>query len=117
MSESQVTISVQPGPIAYVVTVAGRVDSSNANELDQTLSQLIEDKHFKLVLELTEVVYMSSAGLRGIVSALRSAKKKHGGDVRIAAPSERVSEVFSLAGLTPMFQMFDDVETAVNSFN
>ncbi len=58
------------------MTVAGRVDSSNANELDTLLAQLIEDKHFKLVLELTEVVYMSSAGLRGIVSALRSAKKK-----------------------------------------
>lgn len=116
MSESQVTITVQPESIAYIVTVVGRVDSSNANELDGTLSQLIEDKHTKLVLELTDVTYMSSAGLRSIVSALRGAKKKLGGDVRIAAPSERVSEVFSLAGLTPMFQMFDDVETAVNSF-
>lgn len=117
MSESQVTISVKPGPEAYVVTVVGRVDSSNASELDGTLAQLIEDKHSKLVLELTEVTYMSSAGLRAIVSALRAAKKKHGGDVRIAAPSERVSEVFSLAGLTPMFTMFDDVETAVSSFD
>lgn len=116
MSESQVNISVKPGPIAYVVTVAGRIDSSNANELDETLSQLIEDKHIKLVLTLTDVTYMSSAGLRAVVSALRGAKKKYGGDVRIAAPSERVAEVFSLAGLTPMFQMFDDAETAVKSF-
>ena len=116
MSESQVTISVQPGPVAYIVTVVGRVDSSNANELDTTLAQLISDGHNKLVLELTEITYMSSAGLRAIVSALRSVKKKHG-DVRIAAPSERVSEVFALAGLNPLFQTFADVETAVNSFN
>ncbi len=116
MSESQVTISVRPGKVAYVVTVVGRIDSSNASELDTTLAQLIDDSHHKLVLELTEVSYMSSAGLRAIVSALRTAKKKHG-DVRIAAPSERVSEVFTLAGLTPLFQMFDDIETAVNSFD
>ena len=116
MSESQVTISVQPGSVAYIVTVVGRVDSSNANELDTTLTQLISDGHKKLVLELTEITYMSSAGLRAIVSALRAAKKKRG-NVRIAAPSERVAEVFELAGLNPLFQTFDDVETAVNSFN
>ena len=117
MSESQVTISVQPGKVAYIVSVVGRIDSSNASELDTTLAQLITDNHSKLVLALTEVSYMSSAGLRAIVSALRSAKKKHSGDVRIAAPSERVSEVFDLAGLTPLFQIFDNVETAVNSFD
>ncbi len=115
MSESQVTISVDPGPVAYVVTVAGRVDSSNASELDEALSQLIEDKITKLVLELAGVTYMSSAGLRAIVSALRAAKKKRG-DVHIAAPSERVAEVFALAGLNPLFETYDDVETAVNSF-
>ena len=117
MSESQVTISVKPGKVAYVVTVVGRVDSSNASELDTTLAQLIDDGHSKLVLQLTEISYMSSAGLRAIVSALRGAKKKLRGDVRIAAPSERVSEVFNLAGLTPLFQIYDDVETAVNSFD
>lgn len=115
MSESQVNIFVQPEAEAYIVTVEGRVDSSNANELDSTLAQLISDGNKDLVLELAKVTYMSSAGLRAVVSALRSAKKKHG-DVRIAAPSERVVEVFSLAGLTPLFQTFDDVETAVNSF-
>ena len=116
MSESQVTISVRPGPLAYVVTAAGRVDSSNANELDTTLAQLISDGQAKLVLELTAVSYMSSAGLRAIVSALRAAKKKRG-DVRIAAPSKRVAEVFELAGLNPLFETFDDVETAVSSFD
>ncbi|MCZ7670001.1 MAG: STAS domain-containing protein [Chloroflexi bacterium] len=117
MSESNVTISVQPGPEAYIVVVSGRVDSSNANELDTILQQLIKDDHEKLVIQLTDVVYMSSAGLRAIVSALREVKKKRGGDVRIAAPSQRVSEVFALAGLNPLFQTFDDVETAVASFD
>lgn len=116
MSESQLTISVHPGPVVYSVQVVGRVDSSNANELDSTLQQLIKDSHEKLALQLTGVSYMSSAGLRAIVSALREAKKKRG-DVRIVAPSERVAEVFSLAGLTPLFQMYDDMETAVASFD
>ena len=116
MSDSQVSISISPGPVAYVITVSGRVDSSNANELDTLLQQLLEDGHYKLVLELSDIDYMSSAGLRAIISALRAAKKKRG-DVYIAATSERVSEVFTLAGLNPLFQMFDDADTAVASFD
>jgi anti-anti-sigma factor len=115
MSDSQVSISITPGPVAYVIAVSGRVDSSNANELDTTLQQLLDDDLHQLVMELSGIDYMSSAGLRAIISALREAKKK-GGDVRIAAPSERVSEVFTLAGLNPLFQIFDDVDTAVASF-
>lgn len=115
MSESQVNVFVRPEAEAYIVTAEGRVDSTNAHELDATLSQLISDGNKDLVLDLAKITYMSSAGLRAIVSALRSAKRRNG-DVRIGAASERVVEVFSLAGLTPLFQMFDDVETAVNSF-
>jgi anti-sigma B factor antagonist len=116
MSESQLSISVHPGPVVYSMQVSGRVDSSNAGELDGTLQQLIKDGHEKLALQLTDVTYMSSAGLRAIVSALREAKKKRG-DVRIVAPSERVAEVFSLAGLNPLFQVYEDMATAVASFD
>lgn len=115
MSESEVNISVETLKRVSVVTVAGRIDSSNASQLDNTLKQLLEDGQNNLVVQLSGVEYMSSAGLRAIVAALREAKKKRG-DVRIAEPSERVTEVFSLAGLTALFETYDDLTTAVGSF-
>jgi anti-sigma B factor antagonist len=115
MSETELTINVEQHKRCSVITIIGRIDSSNANELDNTLKELLNSGNSNLVLEMSSVEYMSSAGLRAIVSALREAKKKRG-DVCIATPSERVAEVFSLAGLLPLFTIFDDVTSAVGSF-
>jgi len=115
VSESELNISVETLKRVAVVTVDGRIDSTNAGQLDNTLKQLLEDGQNNLVIKLSDVEYMSSAGLRAIVAALREAKKKRG-DVRIAEPSERVTEVFSLAGLTALFETYDDLTAAVGSF-
>jgi anti-sigma B factor antagonist len=119
MSDPTLNITVTSMKRSTVVTVAGRIDSSNAAELDGTLKEVINDGTYNIVLNLSQVSYMSSAGLRALVSALRECKK-HRGDVRLSAPSERVAEVLDLAGLTvaeaPLFQVYDDDTAAVGSF-
>ena len=107
MSESTLSISVEGYKRVDVVTVNGRIDSSNASELDAAL----ENCRDNIVLELSGVTYMSSAGLRAIVSA-----RKRGGSVSIATPSERVAEVLQMAGLAPLFPTFDDITDAVGSY-
>ena len=98
-----------------LVTVSGRIDSSSAPALDEALKQLTENGRYKLVLEMSGVEYMSSAGVRALVSALRTCKGRFG-DVRIATPSVRVGEVLELAGLTSLFEIYDDTTAAVGSF-
>jgi anti-sigma B factor antagonist len=98
-----------------VVSVGGRVDSAAAPDLEKSLQSLLDDHRNQLVLELADVEYMSSAGLRALVSALKAAKKG-GGDLVIARPSTRVREVLDLAGLTSVFTLYDDVVEAVGSF-
>lgn len=119
MSDPSLTINVEHMKRVTLVTVAGRVDSSNAAELDNTLKETMNDGNYNIVLNLSDVNYMSSAGLRALVSALRECKK-HRGDVRLSEPSERVAEVLDLAGLTvveaPLFQVFDNNMAAVGSF-
>ena len=100
-----------------VVTVVGRVDSSTAPQLDQVLKGLVDNGRFKLILDLAGVAYMSSAGLRAMVSCLREVKKGvRMGDLRLAALSARVAEVLELAGLNQVFQIFEDQVGAVGSF-
>lgn len=115
MSDSLMTVSVEAHKRVSVVTVKGRVDSSNAANLDASLQGLVDEGNANIVLDMSEVEYMSSAGLRAVVSALREAKKKRG-DVRLAMPSPRVAEVFELAGLKPLFMTYDNLTTAVGSF-
>lgn len=98
-----------------LVEVNGRVDSMTANDLGSALSGTIEGGHTQIVLDLAGVDYMSSAGLREIVSALKKVKKMSG-DVRIAQPSERVLEVLEMAGLDTIIQIYSTQNEAVGSY-
>ncbi len=119
MSDPSLAISVEHLKRVTLVAVSGRIDSSNAAELDDTLKEILNDGKYNIVLNLSGISYMSSAGLRALVSALRECKK-HRGDVRLSQPSERVAEVLDLAGLTvaeaPLFQVYKDDTAAVGSF-
>ncbi len=98
-----------------VVTVSGRVDSSTAPRLDQTLKGLVDNRRNRIVLDMARVEYLSSAALRAMVSCLRSVQKWRG-NLHIAQPSQRVADVLNLAGLDVVFKVFDDVVEAVGSF-
>ncbi len=115
MSESELVISVESLKRVDLVKLAGRIDSSNAEQVDGTFKEIIENGRVNIVVDLSEVNYMSSAGLRALVSALRECKQRRG-DVRLANVSERVQEVLSLAGLDSLFESFSDVTNAVGSF-
>ena len=115
MSESPLTITVQSMARVDLMTVNGRIDSATAPELDAKLNETMGNGRYQIVMDLAQTSYMSSAGLRALVAALRECKK-HNGDVRLAAPSDRVAEVLDLAGLDSLFQTYDDALTAVGSF-
>ncbi len=95
--------------------IAGRVDSNNAAELGGALDRAVEEGKTNLVLDLSGVDYMSSAGLREMVRVMKVVKKK-GGDLRIASPSDRVREVLELAGLDSIFAIYPTQVEAVGSF-
>lgn len=117
MNETALNISRESHKRVDVFTISGRIDSSNANEFDAVVKGALEEGRHNLVLDLSGVSYMSSAGLRVMVAALRECKKlPNNGDVRLSSPSERVAEVLELAGLSNMFQTYDDTTAAVGSF-
>ncbi len=112
-----ININVSAHQHVTLVEVGGRIDSMNANELGEALTQAIDGGHTQLVLDLANVDYMSSAGLREIVSALKSVKKIPGsGDLRLAQPSPRVREVLEMAGLDTIFQIFSTQAEALGSY-
>ena len=111
-----IDINVSAHNTVRLVEVSGRVDSMNANELGTTLASEIDGGNLQLVLDLSSVEYMSSAGLREIVTALKKVKRKTG-DLRIAQPSDRVREVLEMAGLDDIFMIFNSQADAVSSYS
>ncbi|MBM4423747.1 MAG: STAS domain-containing protein [Chloroflexi bacterium] len=98
-----------------VMTVKGRVDSDTAPKLEDKLKKLVDNEKTQIVLDLKDVEYMSSAGLRAMVSTLKAVKRING-DLRLCTPSPRVAEVLRLAGLTSIFNIYPSQNDAVGSF-
>jgi len=92
----------------------GRVDSNTAPELEQALVKLQSEGRTHLVLDLSEVEFLSSAGLRVMVSTMKNLRKI-GGDLVIASPNSRVREVLRLAGLDTVFSIHETREAAIAS--
>ncbi len=97
-----------------LIEVSGRIDSMNANQLGDALAKEISQGHLQMVLDLGRVDYMSSAGLRELVSALKKVRGK--GDLRLAQPSDRVLEILEMAGLDSIFQIYPTPVDAISSY-
>jgi anti-anti-sigma factor len=110
-----IDISISGLAEVTLLQVKGRVDSLNANQLGEALSTEIDGGSIHLVLDLAGVDYMSSAGLREIVAALKKVKRATG-DLRLAQPSDRVREVLEMAGLDTIFQIYPTQTEAVDSY-
>ena len=98
-----------------VMKVKGRVDSDTVLELEHALSQLLDDNRNKIVLHLQGVEFLSSAGLRAMVKALKDAQKS-GGDVRLASVSQPIEVILRTVGMMQMFKMFSTSEEAAAGF-
>lgn len=98
-----------------VVQPIGRVDSSTAPELEAAIGRLTHAGKHNLVLDFSQVEYLSSAGLRVMVAALKAARQS-GGDLCLACPSPRIIEALRLAGVDALVTIYDSREAAVGSF-
>ncbi len=99
-----------------MIKIKGRVDSATAPQLAQTLEAADEKGVHKLVLDMSELEYMSSAGFRALLAAQRNSKKYNRGEVVLASVPERIREALELAGFTELFKTFDDSLQAVGYF-
>lgn len=99
-----------------LVTVSGRIDSATAPELDRVLKSIVEAGRYRICMDLKDLEYMSSAGIKVLISTLKTCKRWNRGDLRLANLSPRIAEVFDLAGLTPLFKVYSDAVEAVGSF-
>ena len=99
-----------------LVTVKGRIDSSTAPQLTETLEAVTGGGRYKIVLDMTGLEYMSSAGFRALLSSQRVCKRYNRGEIVLAVVPERVQEALELAGFTELFKTYSDTVEAVGSF-
>lgn len=99
-----------------LIKVSGRVDSLTAPKLGEELNKIADGGQYKIVIDMGEVQFLSSAGLRVLISCQKTCKRYNRGEVILAAIPENILAVFELAGFTSIFRILPDVTAAVGSF-
>lgn len=109
-------VSTQQFTHCDLINVVGRVDSSNAPRLTETFNAIFDESRFKIVVNMAELEYMSSAGFRALIAAQRNCKRYNRGEVVLVNVPANIYSALELAGFTTLFQLFTDVTTAVGYF-
>ena len=87
---------------AVVVAPSGRIDSTTSSALEAHLQGLSRTGDHRIVIDFSGVDYISSAGLRVMLSLAKRTKEAHGG-LALTGLGDSVHQVFELAGFLPLF--------------
>lgn len=99
-----------------LVKVMGHVDSNTAPTLANLLDSIIEEERFNIIINLDEVKFISSAGLRVLINTQKTCQKWGRGEVVLVNVSPNVQNSLELAGFVPLFKFFDSDTDAVGYF-
>jgi anti-anti-sigma factor len=109
----EIDISVMDDVVS--IALKGRIDASGAPDVERKLLSLLSGGSRKLVADLSKVAFISSAGLKALLVALKESKRVNG-DLRLAGIPAHVQEVLDLTGFSTIFKLHATVEDAAQSF-
>jgi anti-sigma B factor antagonist len=96
--------------------ISGRLDPLTSNQLDEELNKSISSGSTKLVLDLSEVDFISSSGLRVFLTGLKKVKAQNG-DLKICGMNSNVEKIFKIAGFVALFDIHPTEAEAVQKFS
>lgn len=94
-----------------VVTFAGRVDAATSSALENAVRTAMNDGAKAIILDLNDVTFLSSSGLRTLLLLARELRKANG-DLLLCALQPSVAEVFRMTGFDQIFQLHHTREEA-----
>ena len=100
----------------WVLELDGRVTlGEGSGQLRNKLKECLSQGKTRLVLDLSEVAYIDSAGLGTLVAGFTSAQNQ-GASLKLAKLTNRFSEILHITKLVTVFEVFPTVDEAVQSF-
>lgn len=98
-----------------ILSADGGLNSDTAVEFVKQLETLVESGVTEIIVDCTQLDYISSYGI-GTLVRLHTKLARHGGDVKIAAPKSMVLNTLTMMGLGKLFQIYPDVNRARLAF-
>ena len=108
------TISQSAVGTVHVLKLGGFLDGHTFGELEKVLDQLIKAGKSRIVLELSGLGYIASAGVGCFIGSAQLARQA-GGSVQLVNPSANVREIFSILGLSAVLEIHDNIDAGVRA--
>ncbi len=99
-----------------VIKLCGRLTlGESVDRLRETIHDLLASGDCRMVIDLAEVAMLDSSGIGLLVKSLTNAKQA-GGALKLLNPSKFAQQTLKMIGLLGLFEVFEDQEQAVESF-
>ncbi len=98
-----------------VVEIKGRLDSKTTADLEQKVLGILDSDMQGLLVDMSDLDYINSSGLRVLVMAYQRLKKS-GGKLAISGTKDYIMEVFEIAGYHRLFNLFPNEDEALAFF-
>jgi len=108
-------VKIDPYKRCDVVTIQGRIDSETVSILREHLTSLTDAGKFAIVLDMTEVSFVSSAGWWLLIDTQKTCKKHNRGELVLSNLAPRIRSSLELVGMDEYFRTFDSVTEAVGN--
>lgn len=109
-----ITVDVEGEGDITILRLEGRLDASSSPALESKLNDQIGQNHLKILMDFSRVDYLSSAGMRLLLSTTKKLKAKEGKLVLVSINDE-VMEIIKMAGFERILQIFNTEKEAFDS--
>ena len=99
----------------YIIHLKSVFDASTVDEFEHVLNYLLSNNHYRFVIDLAQVEFISSAGWGVFVGELQRIRESDG-DLKLASMSKEVYEVYLLLELDLFIQAYESVEDGLEDF-
>jgi len=97
-----------------VLPLKGEIDLHVSPSITASLNRMIEKKPKRLVVDLSDVTYIDSAGLAALIQAMQKVEG-YGGKFLLAGLQETVRSIFEISRLDQVFQIFPNTDAALGA--
>ena len=98
-----------------IVYITGKLDTNTSPDAQRQLDQLIDEGSKKILVNLEDLSYISSAGLRVLLATAKKLKSCDG-ELRICCLNEMAQEVFDISGFNNILDVYKTEDEALNGF-
>ncbi len=99
-----------------ILRVSGDLDTSTSKLLKEVLTELIEERHYNIVVDMKKVVQINYMGVGTLLERLRQVRKQSG-DLKLARLNRITRKALSMVGASKVFETYDTEESAIASFS